>query len=37
MARVVRAADGTGRYPASELGQELGLMARLIKGGSLGR
>jgi uncharacterized protein (DUF1501 family) len=34
MARVVRAADGRGRYPASALGQQLGLMARLIKGGS---
>jgi uncharacterized protein (DUF1501 family) len=33
MAEVVRAADGRGRYPASEPGQQLGLMARLIKGG----
>jgi uncharacterized protein (DUF1501 family) len=33
MAEVVRAGDGAGRYPASELGQQLGLMARLIKGG----
>jgi uncharacterized protein (DUF1501 family) len=33
MAQVVRAGDGRGRYPASALGQQLGLMARLIKGG----
>jgi uncharacterized protein (DUF1501 family) len=33
MADVVRAADGGARYPASELGRQLGLMARLIKGG----
>ena len=33
MAEVVRVADGRGRYPASELGRHLGLMARLIKGG----
>jgi hypothetical protein len=33
MAVVVRAGAGAGRYPASELGQHLGLMARLIKGG----
>jgi uncharacterized protein (DUF1501 family) len=33
MAKVVGAAHGGARYPASELGQQLGLMARLIKGG----
>jgi uncharacterized protein (DUF1501 family) len=33
MAEVVRAADSASRYPATELGQQLGLMARLIKGG----
>jgi uncharacterized protein (DUF1501 family) len=33
MAEVVRVADGRGRYPATELGRHLGLMARLIKGG----
>jgi uncharacterized protein (DUF1501 family) len=32
MAEVVRDGDSTGRYPASKLGQQLGLMARLIKG-----
>jgi uncharacterized protein (DUF1501 family) len=33
MARVVGSSDGAGRYPATDLGQQLGLMARLIKGG----
>jgi uncharacterized protein (DUF1501 family) len=33
MAGVVRAADGDARYPASELGHQMRLMARLIKGG----
>jgi uncharacterized protein (DUF1501 family) len=33
MAEVVRAADGKSRYPASKLGEQLGLMARLIKAG----
>jgi uncharacterized protein (DUF1501 family) len=33
MAEVVRAADGDARYPATELGKQMALMARLIKGG----
>src|ERR1700730_8766174 len=33
MTEVLRAADGNARYPATDLGQQLGLMARLIKGG----
>ncbi len=33
MADVVRAADGSARYPATDLGQQLRLVARLIKGG----
>jgi uncharacterized protein (DUF1501 family) len=33
MAEVVRDADADGRYPATELARQLGLMARLIKGG----
>jgi len=33
MAEVVRAADSGARYPATELGKQMGLMARLIKGG----
>ncbi len=33
MAGVVRAADRDARYPASELGKQMELMARLIKGG----
>ncbi len=33
MAEVVRAADRDGRYPTTDLGNQLGLMARLIKGG----
>jgi uncharacterized protein (DUF1501 family) len=33
MAEVVRAADRDGRYPATELGRQMEMMARLIKGG----
>jgi uncharacterized protein (DUF1501 family) len=32
MAEVVRAADRDGRYPATELGKQMEMMARLIKG-----